>query len=305
MLLLLPIPLGAEATLRRWPVGTLGLIAVNFIVALLTWGASEGPAGATSSQLERLAGWELHKASVDDPRLGERVAAYPSALAYLSGEPAWEGQIEDPEARARLTGYLAEYRQAVAGDLFHRFGFIPADIRLSGLVGHMFLHGGFLHLLFNMVFLWAVGCVLEDRWGTALFLPLYLGLGIAAAAAHAAWTPDSVEPAVGASGAVAGLMGAFAVQQARTRLRIALVYALGLVPRVRLMSVPAAVFLLAWFAEQLFWGLLDPGMKTGIAFSAHLGGFVAGALVGLALGRLNPVDGTAGQSSAAPSRSSR
>jgi len=91
------------------------------------------------------------------------------------------------------------------------------------------------------------------------------------------------EPAVGASGAVAGLMGAFAVAHAREPMRLALVAMLALAPRIIFFSLPAVAFLGLWLAEQVFWVLMTSTIDVGIAFWAHLGGFAAGALMALTL----------------------
>ncbi len=112
---------------------------------------------------------------------------------------------------------------------------------------------------------------------------LYLVSGAAAACAHAASAPGSTEPAVGASGAVAGLMGFFAVAHAREPMRLALVAALSLAPQIRFFSLPAAVFLGLWVVEQVFWTLMTTHIDVGVAFRAHLGGFAFGAIVAVVL----------------------
>jgi len=150
-------------------------------------------------------------------------------------------------------------------------------------VTSQFLHADLVHLLFNMLFLWAVGGLIESVWGAPLVTGLYLVSGVVAALAHAAFAPGSTEPALGASGAVAGLMGFFAVAHAREPMRLALVAALSLAPRIRFFSLPAALFLGLWAVEQVFWTLMTTRIDVGVAFRAHLGGFAFGALAALGL----------------------
>jgi membrane associated rhomboid family serine protease len=189
----------------------------------------------------------------------------------------------DAELRERLERCVDERRQLREGHPFYRWGFLPSQITVHRLIAHQFLHVDVLHLLFNMVFLWAVGGLVEACWGGPVLAGLYLLSGAAAALTHAFFAHGSTEPAVGASGAVAGLMGFFAVAHAREPMRLALVAMLALAPRVRIFSLPAAVFLLLWLGEQVFWTLMTTRIDVGVAFRAHLGGFAFGALAALAL----------------------
>jgi len=282
--MLLPIPLAAENRPRRLPRITVTIIILNVIIFALTSRGDVRAIEAENESLERLAAWELTKAWQDRPDLRDRVEAHPSALAYLAGEPSWAEQVDDERAIALLHGYLADYRELEGQHPFYRWGFVPAVFDPVRLLSHMFLHADLLHLGFNMLFLWVIGSVLENDWGVSYPI-FYFGFGIAAALAHAASAPTSVEPMVGASGAVAGLMGAFAILHWRARIHIALVYALSLAPRIRLLDVPAGVLLGLWFLEQLFWSLLTADMNVGVAFWAHLGGFAGGVVTALIMRR--------------------
>ncbi|HUL53118.1 MAG TPA: rhomboid family intramembrane serine protease [Opitutaceae bacterium] len=143
---------------------------------------------------------------------------------------------------------------------------------------HLFLHGGFAHVLGNGWFLWVFGRNVEDRLGSGRFLLLYLGGGVAAAAAQMLAAPDSPLPMIGASGAISAVLGAYLVL-----FPTAWIYAL--VPWiVPIVPVPAFVFLVLWFVIQAFNGvgaLLDSRLGGGVAWWAHAGGFAAG--VGLLL----------------------
>ncbi len=147
------------------------------------------------------------------------------------------------------------------------------------LVTAMFIHGGWSHLIGNMIFLWVFGDNVEDRLGVLPFLVIYLLTGIAASATQIAIDPTSSIPIVGASGALAGIAGVYLVLFPRARVRV--VIPLFFFFRVVLISAP--LFLLIWFATQLLQGLMSVGSAGtgGVAWFAHVGGFVSGALVGL------------------------
>ena len=145
-------------------------------------------------------------------------------------------------------------------------GQLPAQGAESTLVGHMFLHGGAAHLLMNMVMLLAIGRILEPELGGRRFLALYLFSGLAGGLAECAWSPLSTVPAVGASGAISGLVAAQAMLFGRSK-RSPLVQALGLGT--------------AWVVLQVLAGAALAGPDMRIAIAAHIGGFI----VGLALAR--------------------
>ena len=148
------------------------------------------------------------------------------------------------------------------------------------LITSQFLHGGWLHLLSNMLYLWIFGNNIEDRLGRIGFLLFYLAGGVVAGLAQVAVAPDSTIPTIGASGAIAATLGAYLVLFPRARIT-SLVF-LGFF--YQLIDVPAVVVLAFWFILQLIDGLASIGMTDvggGVAFFAHIGGFVFGAVVGL------------------------
>ena len=148
--------------------------------------------------------------------------------------------------------------------------------QVSHVLTHMFLHGSWMHLLGNMWFLWLFGNNVEDSMGHLRFLGFYLLCGLAAAAAQIVTNPSSPVPMVGASGAISGVMGAYLVLYPRVR-----VYTL--VPLgffITSMALPAWVMLGYWFLIQFVSGLVDVGGEGGgVAFWAHVGGFVAGLVL--------------------------
>lgn len=158
-----------------------------------------------------------------------------------------------------------------------RFGFVPAEPRLTGMLTSMFVHGGLLHLAGNMVFFYLTGPLVEDAYGRVVFPFLYLLSGIVAASVHAAQNPGSQVPMIGASGAIAGIMGAFLVRYGRRRIQFLWMPLFPLPWLSRHISIRAFLYFPFWFALQLLMARLAPA-DSGVALWAHIGGFVFGAL---------------------------
>ncbi|MFQ5764675.1 MAG: rhomboid family intramembrane serine protease [Rhodospirillales bacterium] len=146
---------------------------------------------------------------------------------------------------------------------------IPQVPAVLTLVTSMFLHGGIMHLLGNMLFLWVLGDNVEDAMGHARFTVFYLVSGVAAALAHAATDPASTVPMIGASGAISGVIGAYLVLHPKTRIKTLVFYFV--------VWLPAYAVLGFWIAFQVFSATMAAGGAAGgVAFWAHIGGFVAG-----------------------------
>jgi membrane associated rhomboid family serine protease len=148
---------------------------------------------------------------------------------------------------------------------------------LETIVTSMFLHGGILHLAGNMLYLFIFGAAVEEAMGHLRFLLFYLVCGIAAALAMAAFTPNSTVPVIGASGAIAGVLGAYFVLHPRARITTILpIFIL-----MYFVEIPAILYLLVWFVAQLYAGLSQPPEAAGgVAWWAHVGGFMIGMLLG-------------------------
>ena len=187
---------------------------------------------------------------------------------------------------------------------FLKYGFIPAELS-SGqafenlslgragavsiatpgptwatLLTCMFIHGGLMHFVGNMLFLWVFGDNIEDTFGHVKYLAFYLVSGVLATLAHFAIDPASQTPLVGASGAISGVMGAYLLLYPRNRIRTLIIYFL-----ITVVELRAVWLLLIWFALQTIQGLLSIGVSDQVstAFFAHVGGFVVGAAVGFAV----------------------
>jgi membrane associated rhomboid family serine protease len=179
----------------------------------------------------------------------------------------------------RLDGFLQQ--MAFNPAYYNEPGRIFGDGR--SILVSMFLHGGWAHLLGNMLYLWIFGDNVEDRLGHLKYLVFYLACGWAATLAHAWANPQSAMPAIGASGAIAGVLGAYLVIFPRARV-------LTLIPLgffLRLTELPAVIVLGLWFVLQLFSGVASLGARTaeagGVAWWAHIGGFAVGLAVGFAV----------------------
>ena len=141
----------------------------------------------------------------------------------------------------------------------------------------MFLHGSWMHLIFNMLYMWVFGNNIEDSMGSVRFLAFYLICGVAASAAHILVDPTSPIPTVGASGAISGIMGAYLILYPRIRVRM-------FIPPLFVIRIRAWVVLLWWIFGQILSGLpeltsMRPEVSSGVAFWAHIGGFVAGVVL--------------------------
>jgi membrane associated rhomboid family serine protease len=173
---------------------------------------------------------------------------------------------------------------------FFLYGPVPANI-ITMFVS-MFLHGGWLHLGGNMLYLWIFGDNIEDRLGHVRYLLFYILCGLIATLAHAFANPASTLPSIGASGAIAGVLGAYLLLFPHARVTTLLPIFFFITVR----EIPAIFVLGVWFLLQLFTGAASIGATAdtgGVAYFAHIGGFVAGMLLIVVLGgrrrRLQPV----------------
>jgi len=177
-----------------------------------------------------------------------------------------------------------EYLASVYG----QFGLVPAKILNAPLfsmsyltfITSIFLHGSWSHLIFNMLFLWIFGNNIEDYFGHFHFLFFYLLAGVIASLVQLLTMSTSSMPVIGASGAIAGIMGAYFLLFPRSRIRTLVFFFF-----ITIVEIPAPVYLLIWFLSQLFEGLSSFGVASGVAFFAHIGGFVFGLLYAALIGK--------------------
>lgn len=223
------------------------------------------------------------------------VAVFLFVSAPLSMERAQNGPLfaEYVRVMARYASNPAELRAMTQGltayDLYvFAHGFRPAAPTLPDLFFSMFLHGGFLHLAGNMLFLWIYGDNVEHRLGRIRYLIAYLGTGVAATGFHMLSAPGSDVPVVGASGAISGILGFYFVLFPRNQVRL-----LFLVPPflMQVFQVPARIVLGIYLVLENLLPYLTTSSEVGVAHGAHIGGFVAGLAVALVM-RRRGVDAT-------------
>jgi len=175
-----------------------------------------------------------------------------------------------PAAQKFIFQWGAIPYQIVHGEVLYGKGLFPPFLTLFS---SMFLHGGFLHLIGNMLYLWIFGNNIEDTLGHFRFLLFYLLTGLGAALTQVFSDPQSTTPMIGASGAVAGVLGAYLLLFPHARiLTLMFIFVF-----IRMIRIPALIVLGFWFLVQLL--SVTSGFETGVAFFAHIGGFVAGLIL--------------------------
>lgn len=162
--------------------------------------------------------------------------------------------------------------------VFETWGAMPNAIsrgeNLHTVFTSMFMHAGFMHLAGNMLFLWIFGDNLEDMLGHFGYLVFYIASGLGAVALQVAVAPDSIIPMVGASGAIAGVMGGYLLLFPKARVDVLII----IVIIFKIFPVPAWIMLALWFAFQVFNGATNPADAGGVAHWAHAGGFIVGLI---------------------------
>jgi membrane associated rhomboid family serine protease len=282
---MLLLPYGHEqTTVRRLPWVTIGIMAACVLAFVLS------------------GRWEMNP--VEDRRVQEQVV---ETLEFYAFHPYLELDDEfeqtfldraDDRRMAEMMGYLSEFGklgrsgdhsaeqeeldalsaralESLNGHTLRRWGLIPAERRAVSWISHMFLHAGWLHLIGNLLILFLAGPFIEDVWGRPIYLGFYVVSGLLAAFFHVLSIPEAQVPMIGASGAIAGVMGAFLLRYGRTKIKF--FYLVMFVIRGTFRA-PAWLMIPLWFVCQVWMGLLtsELGVQAGVAYWAHIGGFVAG-----------------------------
>jgi membrane associated rhomboid family serine protease len=282
---------------RRWPVITLALIAINSLVFLLTHFTIEEQSRAgveVKAHILILAAMHPDLTVPENARELVNKFHQQNPVAWQSIKDlkapvydAWDARIRMMDSFLNLQEEMdslgRQYSEASAASILDQYAFIPGHPSVTSYITASFLHGGWLHLIGNMWFLWLAGFVLEDTWGRTLYTGFYLIAGAAAMQVHAWMNPGSITPTLGASGAVAALMGGFLVRF--PKMRIEMRWILGIRSLLRggyQFWAPAWALLPLWLLMEVFYGSLS-GQAGGVAHWAHVGGFVFGAIVALLL----------------------
>ena len=286
---------------RRWPIITIALIAINLLAFLGThWQIDQKDPQRGEVRAHIL----LLSASHPDLTMTAEVQGmvdafrrdHPEAWSQAQSPTrdladAWDARIrliDDPAAlQSEMDSLSSKYAAMTGSSLLEKYAIVPAHPHALSYLTANFLHGGWLHIIGNMWFLWLAGAILEDTWGRVIYPIFYLVAGVAALQIHAWFNPGSMVPTLGASGAVAAAMGAFLVRFPKTKIEVAVI--LGVRSLINLMMgrgirINAAAYWLlpAWLLTEVFSGYLV-GKSSGVAHWAHVGGFAFGVLAALAL----------------------
>jgi rhomboid family protein len=240
------IPIKDENPTSTTPVITIALIVINIIVFFTE------PVLASGSGVER----EIRQA---------RYFACNGAIPYELTHGDRVAEADPSQFEKPIDLAFAELESRSCPD---------KSVWLS-ILKSMFLHGSILHIVFNMLFLWVFGNNVEDRLGKVKFVAFYLLAGTAAAYAQSYVFPDSAVPLIGASGAVAGILGAYLLLFPRARVRTLLI----LIIFITMIEVPAYLMIGYWFLTNLLSSIGSVSGDTGVAYMAHVGGFLAGMLL--------------------------
>ena len=280
---------------RRWPVVTIGLIALNVVIFLGTYwpmnqqATQEVPVrrkilvlAAARPELQindEEVNWWVNSVRSANAAAWEEFQKKNEAVASVSDAAGLGGDTASHQEE--MNGLVQELHDQEAASIRHRYAFYPARPTATSYVTANFLHAGFLHIIGNMWFLWLAGFILEDTWGRVIYPIFYLVAGAAAMVVHTWANPGSYVATIGASGAVAGLMGAFLTRF--PKMKIEMIWLFGFIRSYRFKA--AAYWLLpAWLLLEILYGSAF-GASSGVAHWAHVGGFVFGAAVGYGIRR--------------------
>lgn len=318
------IPIGTKTELALKPKITIGLIAVNIIIAVITIPLMMNTQGKLFNLQKKRISKQIKLYIIDhreelpnnqyiERELNQRIEEISVAKSYdqlncrLYAILTFLGidydQLEQygAELGERKENYYqnsfsesswllqdwkklrAQEDQAMNQNVNHTFGLVPQKMnRIHTLITYQFLHGGIWHLIGNMIFLWVVGCLLEDSWGRVNFLVFYLLGGVFAGLVHCFQDTSSVQPLIGASGSIAAAMGAFTVRHFWTKIKFFYFILFFFRPYWGTFHLPAFIFLPFWFLQQLGYKYISDQIGgSGVAYMAHIGGYIAGLCTAL------------------------
>ena len=311
------LPIGTKSSIAFKPKVTISLIVINVIIAIISF---SGLGNDRSSLLEIRSSRYLEQTKLYVIEMGEEYESSEIRECLYRIEHSQnliEMQTAVIEVIGRVGGSIRDYQEfenelsrkdedyfdnlaelemfrnwkqhraaetrIMVGEINYSYGLIPSRMnRLHTLITYMFLHGGLFHLIGNMIFLWVVGCLLEDTWGRFPFLVFYLIGGIFAGIAFCLQDTSTTVPLIGASGAIAAAMGAFTVIHFRTRIKMFYFFLFFFRPYFGTFFLPAFVFLPLWFLQQVGLKYLsDMAGGSNVAYIAHIAGYLFGVITAL------------------------
>jgi membrane associated rhomboid family serine protease len=276
-----------EDTVRRLPWATIAVMVVCIAIELFNTFIPQRVMEEVAVTEEAVLSYWIERPYLElHPELRQQAQWFLLESEWGSGEPfePVEREVVTPSARLqereqaqldRLTERWLAARDQIG---IYRFGLVPASFELGDVFAYMFLHSGWGHLLGNLLFLWFTGPPLEDVWGRPYFAAFYLATGVFGGLAWAVAYPSSTVPLVGASGAIAGLMGAFMVRYSKTPIKFfyLILWFFPFILKYGTFAAAAAWVLGFWFARELFSAIVVGGYG-GVAFLVHVAGFAFGA----------------------------
>jgi membrane associated rhomboid family serine protease len=274
------LPIGHDQTIYERPWVTYGIIAAcflafvpSYVIEIVETDRLEAAATELETIMEEDRSARVH---ADIEGLPHEVYSVIAPVLDPSGTAPTDPNLD----RA-----LVELVDAFNAMPFMRFGYRPGEPTVHGAIGHLFMHGGILHIVGNMWFLFLAGVALESFWNRFAYVGLYLLCGLGGLLAHHLAHPDSLIPLVGASGAISGLLGAFVIGHFRVKIRVFyFVWAIRVFAGT--FSIPAWVAIPLWVSFDLLYAVI--GLDQATAYWAHVGGFAVG-VVAAVIGRFSGV----------------
>ncbi len=288
------IPIGLDQdTVRRLPWVSFAIIALNILsFIVLAPQVNSADEALAKKRAETMEFWSQHPylpfpeglmpGGVSDAQR-EKLNMLTESVRSMARRAA-DDERERQKTQHQLDTLVNAYREALADHPFMNWGLVPAHPKAVTWLTSLFVHAGILHLLGNLLFFYLSGPFIEDAFGRPLFLVLYLASGAIANLVHIAGFPNSESPLIGASGAIAGIMGAFLVRFATRKIRFFYFYFIFFI-RTGTVELPAWIVLPLWLAQQLFFAGLTA--ESGVAYRAHVGGFVFGFLFAFVIKQLH------------------
>ncbi len=279
---------------RRWPVISIAIIAINILAFLGThWQIEAQNPKRSEVRAHILLLAAMHPELSMNSEAQEFVTRFqkesPAVWSRVTSQnrdvvDAWDAKmrlIEDPaELQRQMDSLEQQFAELEHNSILERYAFIPAHPQPISYITANFLHGGWLHIIGNMWFLWLAGAILEDTWGRVIYPIFYFVSGAMALQFYAWASPGSIVPTLGASGAVAALMGAFLLRYPKTKIEMLWLFGFGF--RSYRFHARAYWLLPLWLGMEIFSGAIF-GSSSGVAHWAHVGGFVFGAVCAVGL----------------------
>lgn len=290
------LPIGRKTTLKKLPWFTIGLIVINFYVFFNTYPDENKFEKYSQSASQIVLFLTKNESGLDAEtqallRKESEASNFPTALTDEIIQSIQEGKKEllpigtvKSKWNYLYNNYMSlktkyGFTPGEYQSVFMKYGFSATSGMFPNIFSYQFLHNGFSHILFNLLFLWIVGCNIEEIWGPIIFLCLYFIGGATAGLAQNLLHPNSSIPMIGASGAVASIMGAFLIRYPTLKIRV-LYFVFG---RIGIMEMPSWVIIPLWFLQQVFMTLMTLPYAPHVGYMGHIGGFVFGAAGGITI----------------------